>query len=69
MLPICYICDNYLFQFKLIRSISYTNQQMTTFLKQVHTFTRKGPSSSSPFFFLLEQFKCLNNESDKQIFS
>lgn len=34
--------------------ISYINQQMITFLKQVHTFTREDP-------ILYQYFFCLNN--------
>lgn len=52
-LPTCYICD-YFPQFSLIcMYISYINQKMTTFLKQVHTLTRKAPYSFSPMYFFL----------------
>lgn len=32
--------------------ISYINQQMITFLKQVHTFTRKDPILYRQYFFV-----------------
>lgn len=63
-----YICD-YFPQFSLIcMYISYMNQQMTKFLKQVHIFNGKAPYSYLPmyFFCLFEQSKNVNNETDKR---